>query len=133
MGRDIAAAGARFSWNGREFATSTMLAEGADVSAATLSFVSSNTAYRFDGFYADAAFSQSLGTTCEIAALTADTTVYAKFTMLIFSASLDEPVPANGASRVISRFLSFNILSMVSTKLSSARMSGPLLSRHDIP
>lgn len=90
---NIAAAGARFSWNGREFATSTMLAEGADVSAATLSFVSSNTAYRFDGFYADAAFSQSLGATCEIAALTADTTVYAKFTMLIFSASLDEPVP----------------------------------------
>lgn len=90
---NIAAAGARFSWNGREFATTTMLAEGADVSEATLSFVSSNTAYRFDGFYADASYSQSLGTTCEIAALAADTTVYAKFTSLIFSASLDELVP----------------------------------------
>lgn len=90
---NIAAADARFSWNGQEFATSTMLRDGASVTSATLAFVSGNTAYRFDGFYADASFTQPLGVTYEIASLTADLTVYAKFTMLIFSASLDELVP----------------------------------------
>ena len=90
---NIAAADARFSWNGQEFATSTMLRDGASVTSATLAFVSGNTAYRFDGFYADASFTQPLGATYEIASLTADLTVYAKFTMLIFSASLDELVP----------------------------------------
>ncbi|MBQ2435541.1 MAG: exo-alpha-sialidase [Bacteroidaceae bacterium] len=90
---NIAAADARFSWNGQEFATSTMLRDGASVTSATLAFVSGNTAYRFDGFYADASFTQLLGATYEIASLTADLTVYAKFTMLIFSASLDELVP----------------------------------------
>lgn len=90
---NIAAADARFCWNGQEFATSTMLRDGASVTSATLAFVSGNTAYRFDGFYADASFTQPLGATYEIASLTADLTVYAKFTMLIFSASLDELVP----------------------------------------
>ena len=90
---NIAAADARFSLNGQEFATSTMLRDGASVTSATLAFVSGNTAYRFDGFYADASFTQPLGATYEIASLTADLTVYAKFTMLIFSASLDELVP----------------------------------------
>lgn len=90
---NIAAVGARFSWNGKEFATSTMLADDVTVAQPTLSYVSGNTAYRFDGFYSDASFTQPLGTTCEIAQLTADTTLYAHFTSLIFSPSLDELVP----------------------------------------
>lgn len=90
---NIAAAAASFSWNGQEFTSSTMLAEEAVITEATLAFVSGNTAYRFDGFYEDADFTQSLGATCEIAQLTEDKTVYAKFSMLIFSASLDELVP----------------------------------------
>lgn len=90
---NITAAGATFSWNGKEFSSSTMLAEGAAVTDATLSFVSGNTAYRFDGFYSDASFTQPLGTTCEIAQLAGDTTLYAHFSMLIFSSSLDAPVP----------------------------------------
>lgn len=90
---NIAAADAIFSWNGKEFTSSTILAEEAAVTEATLAFVSGNTAYRFDGFYGDADLTQPLGITCEIAQLSEDKTVYAKFSMLIFSASLDELVP----------------------------------------
>ena len=79
-----------FSWNGEEFATSTILVEGTKVTDSTLDMVSHHTAYRFDGFYSDAAYTQPLGTTCTIAELTGNRTVYAKFSLLIFSASTAE-------------------------------------------
>lgn len=87
---NITAAMPLFSWNGGEFSSSTIFVEGATVNEATLSLESHHTAYRFEGFYSDAAYTDYLGTTCEVTALTENKTIYAKFAMLIFSASLSD-------------------------------------------
>ena len=76
-----------YSWNGEEFDLVTQLEGNAEVTDATLNCVSCNTAYTFDGFYSDEQFTQQI---TEVAELEDDMTVYAKFTLNIFSENYGE-------------------------------------------
>ena len=84
---------AQYSWNNNIFTAETILEDADIVANATLSTVSNNATYKFDGFYRDADYSTLLGETVEINELTADRTVYAKFSLDIFSASFEEGIP----------------------------------------
>ena len=85
---NLAAADAKFSWNGTEFSSTTMLEADEEVAVAALKFVSCHNAYKFAGFYSDAQYTNALGTSIDINTLDEDTNIYAKFVLDIFSASL---------------------------------------------
>lgn len=85
-------ANASFSWNGETVSagSSINLTTGSTITEATLAVASKASAYKFAGFYSDAAYSNFLGTEVEIASLTADKTIYAKFELDIFSEKFGE-------------------------------------------
>ena len=81
------AAAATYSWNGVEFTNDAMFDSGDNVTTPALSVVSHNSTYKFDGFYADAAYTQRI---TELTELSSDKTIYAKFSLNIFSTTFGE-------------------------------------------
>ena len=79
---NIAGAEATYRWNGVEFESSAMFNDGETATSTALECVSYNPIYRFVGFYSDEAMTEKI---TEIAELTADITVYAKFELNVFS------------------------------------------------
>ncbi len=84
---NTSAAAATYSWDGVEFTSDVMVEDGSEVTSPTLSVVSHNSTYKFDGFYSDEARTQQI---TELAELTSDKTIYAKFSLNIFSATYGE-------------------------------------------
>lgn len=84
---NVSTANGTYNWNNAEFTSSIMLEEGETISNAALSLVSCHNAYKFEGFYQDDAYTLPVTSVTE---LTADKTIYAKFSLDIFSASLNE-------------------------------------------
>ena len=79
-----ALADATFSWNGHNITSSPLYVdEGEEIVDAALVLKAHNEAYRFEGFYADAAYKTPV---TEVSELTAGVTVYAKFSFDAFSA-----------------------------------------------
>ena len=83
---NYSAADATYSWNGTTF-TNDALFDDSEATATTLSVVSHNSTYKFDGFYADAEYTEQI---TELTELTDDKTIYAKFSLNIFSATYGE-------------------------------------------
>ncbi len=81
---NIAAANATYRWNGVEFQGEEMFEVDDIVSTPTLAVVSHNSTYKFDGFYSDEAYTEKI---TELTGLTSDKTIYAKFSLDIFSAA----------------------------------------------
>ena len=87
-------AGGVFTWNDIEIDDAPIYVnDGEAVANSTLALKECDPAYKFVGFYSDANYTTLLGTTHEISEITANTTIYAKFALDIFSTSLDEAVP----------------------------------------
>lgn len=87
---NIALAEAVFAWNGKEFGTTPCyLEEGESIAEPSLTLKSCNAAYKFEGFYTDASHTIPLPSTT-IASLEKSITVYAKFSLDIFSDSFGE-------------------------------------------
>ena len=84
------AVGATFTWNNVDFTSSVYIDKNDEVASGTLSLKNCDASYIFEGFYADAAYTQSLGKTVEINELTADKTIYAKFALNIFASAFGE-------------------------------------------
>ena len=80
-----APAKATFIWNNEEItSTPYYLEEGMKITDPTLTLNTYNKAYKFEGFYTDAAYTAPLASTT-IETLTPGLTIYAKFTLDIFS------------------------------------------------
>lgn len=80
-----APAKATFIWNNEEItSTPYYLEEGTEITASTLTLKTYNKAYKFEGFFTDAAYTTPLASTT-IETLTPGLTLYAKFTLDIFS------------------------------------------------
>ncbi|MBQ2126570.1 MAG: hypothetical protein II198_02820, partial [Bacteroidaceae bacterium] len=77
-------ANATFSWNGHEITSTPLYVEDEKITDAALVLKAHNEAYRFDGFYADAAYNTPI---TEVSELTTSITIYAKFTFDAFSAT----------------------------------------------
>ena len=76
---------ATFIWNNEEItSTPYYLEEGMKITDPTLTLNTYNKAYKFEGFYTDAAYTAPLASTT-IETLTPGLTIYAKFTLDIFS------------------------------------------------
>ncbi len=83
-----------FTWNEQEITNAPIYVnEGESAKVATLALKECDPAYKFVGFYSDADYTNLLGTTHEISEITANTTIYAKFVLDIFSASFQEGIP----------------------------------------
>lgn len=85
-------ANATFTWNNSEIAAggSTILETGSAIEEPTLALKSKANAYKFVGFFSDAAYTQPLGEETEISTLEANTTIYAKFELDVFSGTFGE-------------------------------------------
>ena len=83
-----------FTWNEQEISNAPIFVNDGEVATnSTLALKECDPTYKFVGFYSDANYTTPLGTTHEISEITANTTIYAKFVLDIFSASLAEAVP----------------------------------------
>ena len=80
-------AAATYSWNDVEFTNSATFNDSEAVTTTALSVTSHNSTYKFDGFYTDEAFTQQI---TELAGLTGDKTIYAKFSLNIFSSTFGD-------------------------------------------
>ena len=77
-------ADATYSWNGHEITSSPLYIEEEEITNPTLVLKAHNAAYKFEGFYADAAYQNPI---TEVSELTTSVTIYAKFTFDAFSAA----------------------------------------------
>ena len=84
---NIANVNAVYSWNGVDFSSSLLFDSSDEITSPVLAVKECNKAYKFVGFYSDAAYTQPV---TEVSELTADKTVYAKFALDIFSASTSD-------------------------------------------
>ncbi len=85
---NIALANAIFTWNDHEITSSPLYVDMDEaVTTPALELKSCNAAYRFEGFYTDAGYQNPI---TEITSLTKDMTIYAKFSLDIFSANYGE-------------------------------------------
>ena len=80
-------ANAVFTWNGIEFTSSVMFESNEVVTVPELGVKQHNKTYKFEGFYSDAAYTQPI---TQINELTDDKTIYAKFSLNVFSAQFGE-------------------------------------------
>ena len=90
---NIALANPTFTWNNKDFDTTPCyLEKGETITNPTLTLKSHNAAYKFEGFYADAAHTTPLASTT-IETLEESITLYAKFSLDIFSSNFgDKPL-----------------------------------------
>ena len=85
-----ALANATFTWNNEEItSTPYYLEEGTAITNPTLTLKTYNKAYKFEGFFTDAAYTTPLASTT-IETLTPGLTIYAKFTLDVFSANFGD-------------------------------------------
>ena len=87
---NTALADAVFTWNGNDITSAPIFVDTAEVATQpTLSLKSCNAAYKFDGFYSDAAYTTPLVST-SFETLTENVTIYAKFSLDVLTESYGE-------------------------------------------
>ncbi len=83
-------ANATFTWNNEEItSTPYYMEEEIEITAPTLTLKTYNKAYKFEGFFTDAAYTTPLASPT-IETLTPGLTIYAKFTLDVFSANFGD-------------------------------------------
>ena len=87
---NTALADAVFTWNGNDITSAPIFVDTAEVATQpTLSLKSCNAAYKFDGFYSDAAYTTPLAS-ATIESLTENVTIYAKFSLDVLTENYGE-------------------------------------------
>ena len=87
---NTALADAVFTWNGNDITSAPIFVDTAEVATQpTLSLKSCNAAYKFDGFYSDAAYTTPLASN-SFETLTENVTIYAKFSLDVLTENYGE-------------------------------------------